>query len=198
MAINLQKGQAFNLTKNSASLKTVRAELGWNTPTNKFPKFDLDVSLFGLINNAAGEPKLIDEDYFMFYNHANKVDDTTPITNNDGALVKSPDETSGGVEWLKINLDKVNPAVDELSLIVTIHEAHKRNQTFNYVDDAYIALFDDVSGEEMTRYDLDEAFSTETAVQIGSLTKSNGEWTFTAVGVGYNLELGDFVEGYTS
>lgn len=198
MAINLQKGQTFNLTKESSSLSTVRAELGWNTPTNKFPKFDLDVSLFGLINNAAGEPKLIDEDYFMFYNHNNKANDTSPITNNDGALVKSPDETSGGVEWLKVNLPLVRADVDELSFIVTIHEAHKRAQTFNYVDDAYIALFDDNTGEEIVRYDLDDSFSTETAVQIGSLTKNGSEWTFTAIGVGYDLELGDFVAGYTS
>jgi tellurium resistance protein TerD len=134
----------------------------------------------------------------MFYNHSNKTDDSSPITNNDGALVKSPDETSGGVEWLKVNLPLVRADVDELSFIVTIHEAHKRAQTFNYVDDAYIALFDDNTGEEIVRYDLDAAFSTETAVQIGSLTKNGSEWTFTAIGVGYDLELGDFVAGYTS
>ena len=197
MSINLEKGSKINLTKSQPLLRTVRAELKWNTPTNKFPKFDLDVSSFGNAQTDAG-PKLVCEDYFMYYNHECKVDDKTPITNGDGAFVKSPDELTGGSEYIKVNLDKVRSDCDEISFIVTIHEAKKRGQTFNYVSDAEIRLFNDETGEEICFYDLDESFSTETGVQIGSLIRVNGEWSFEAVGVGYNLELGDFVAGYTS
>jgi tellurium resistance protein TerD len=45
-------------------------------------------------------------------------------------------------------------------------------------------------------YDLDEMFSNETAVQFGSFFKLDGEWLFKAVGAGYRLGLGDFVDGY--
>ena len=198
MAFNLEKDQKFNLTKETPSLTTVRAELGWSTPTNKFPKFDLDVSLFGLKQTATG-PKLVVDDYFMYYNHDNKTSKSDPIINADGAITKSPDETEGGIEWIKVDLPKVRDDATELSFVVTIHEAVKRGQTFNYVSDAYIKLFNDDTNELICTYDLDEEFGIETAVQIGSLIHNpDGEWIFEAVGVGYNLSLGDFIEGYTS
>lgn len=199
MAFKLEKDQKFNLTKEEPTLKVVRAELGWSTDKNTFPKFDLDVSLFGLKQTATG-PKLVADDYFIFYNHANKdpKDNTKPIVTDDGAIVKSPDELEGGVEWIKIDLSKVRSDTTELSFVVTIHEAMKRRQTFNYVSDAYIKLFNDETNEEICVYDLDEEFGQETAVQIGSLIRSEDEWVFESVGVGYTLSLLDFVNGYTS
>lgn len=195
---NLEKGDKFNLTKDNDQLVTIRAELSWTTPVGQFPAFDLDVSLFGLVQTPNG-PKLLKDDYFVYYNHANKKDDHTPIDTFDGAITKSPDETTGGVEWIKVRLPQVDAQADELSFIITIHKAKQRGQTFDHVSDAQIKIFNDDTGDLICYYDLDESFPKETGVQIGSLVRHpGGDWIFEAVGVGYELELGAFIEGYTS
>ncbi|MCB1658550.1 MAG: TerD family protein, partial [Pseudomonadales bacterium] len=76
----------------------------------------------------------------------------------------------------------------------TIHEAEARNQNFGQIQNAYIRLYD--NDKVVADYDLDEMFSNETAVQFGSFFKLDNEWLFKAVGAGYRLNLGDFVEGY--
>jgi tellurium resistance protein TerD len=195
---NLEKGDKFNLSKDNDQLHTVRAELEWETPEGTFPAFDLDVSLFGLKETANG-PKLLKDDYFVFYNHENKKDDKTPIDTFDGAITKSPDETTGGVEWIKVRLPQVDPQTDELSVIITIHKAKQRKQTFDQVSGAKINIFNDETGDLICSYNLGEGFVHQTAVQIGSFVRdSSGDWIFEAVGVGYELELDAFIGGYTS
>lgn len=192
----LEKSQKFNLTKSAVALNVIRAELGWETPENCFPAFDLDVSMFGLRSTLAG-PKLINEDYFVFYNHESKNDPSKPnIITEDGAIVKSPDELSGGVEWIKVDLRKVNKVAEELSFVVTIHEAVRRRQTFKQVSNAYIQIFNDETNESICFFQLDQ-FADETSVQVGSLIReATGDWSFEAVGAGYQVELGAFVDQY--
>jgi tellurium resistance protein TerD len=197
-SFNLEKGSKYNLTKDNDKLHTIRAELSWVTPEGAKPEYDLDVSLFGLTATPNG-PKLLKDDYFVFYNHDNKKDDNTPIDTFDGAITKSPDELTGGVEWIKVRLPQVDAKADELSFVITIHKAKERNQTFATVEDAKIEIFNDDTGDLLCCYKLDEAFPRETAVQIGSLVRQdNSDWIFEAVGAGYELGLSAFIEGYTS
>ncbi len=194
---NLEKGDKFNLSKDNDALVNIKAELSWSTPINSFPAYDLDVSLFGLKQTPNG-PKLVKDDYFVYYNHANKRNDSTPIDTFDGAITKSPDETVGGVEWIVIRLNQVDPEVDELSFIITIHKAVHRGQTFKEVHDSMIKIINDDTGEVICQYKLGDDFPMDTSIQIGSLIKNpSNEWVFEAVGVGFQLELGAFVEGYT-
>jgi tellurium resistance protein TerD len=44
-------------------------------------------------------------------------------------------------------------------------------------------------GVELTRYDLTEDASTETAMIFGELYRARGEWKFRAVGQGYSTGL---------
>jgi tellurium resistance protein TerD len=54
-----------------------------------------------------------------------------------------------------------------------------------------------VTGNLIARYDLGEDFSSETAVQFGSIYKrEDGAFAFKAVGAGYNFGLDTFVKGY--
>ncbi len=193
----VEKGGKFNLTKDNDTLRIIRAELSWSTPEGIKPEYDLDVSLFGLTSTDHG-PKLLKDDYFVFYNHENKQDDNTPIDTFDGAITKSPDELTGGVEWIKVRLQQVDPKADELSFVITIHKAKERRQTFNNVTDAQIKIFNDDTGEMLCYYDLSDNFQSETAVQIGSLIRQGDDWVFEAVGVGYDIGLNAFIEGYTS
>lgn len=77
-----------------------------------------------------------------------------------------------------------------------MHEAAARRQHFGMVQNAYLKVYNDETGELLADYDLDEEFAGQTAVQIGSLFRTDNEWQFQAVGAGYQRELFDFVRGY--
>jgi len=182
---NLKKGDRFNLTKNVPSLEEVKVRLYWKTKT-AFPKYDLDLSIITLKNTDVG-PKIFNDDWVVFFNN-----ERTP----NGEIVKSPDARDSGEEIGIIKLNQILPEADEESFIVTIFEPEKFKQTFGQLEEAGIEIINNKTGDVICFFDLDEQFTTETAVQIGSLIKVNNEWSFQAVGAGYNLELGDILNGY--
>lgn len=192
MSINLEKGGRINLSKENPNLRKVRFGLGWDANgTDTGAEFDLDASLFICTSDAAGNPKLIADEYFVFYN--NKL-------SPDGAAVHSGDNRTGSGEGddetIVVDISKLNPLATELSFIVTIHKADERRQNFGQVRNSYIKLYDDETGAEVAKYSLEDEFSTETAVQFGSLYKKDGSWLFKAVGTGYKKGLADFVRAY--
>ena len=190
--INLEKGGRINLSKEAPSLTKVRVGLGWDA--NAFDtgsEFDLDVSMFVCAPNAAGDAKLLSDSFFVFYNNK---------TSPDGAVIHMGDsrkgEAAGDDETLTVDLAKLDARATELSVIVTIHDAVARRQNFGQVRNSYIKLYNDATGEVVAKYALEDDFSTETAVQFGSLYKKDGQWLFKAVGAGYKKGLGDFVAAY--
>src|SRR4029434_2169428 len=78
-------------------------------------------------------------------------------------------------------------------IVVTIHEAEARKQTFGRVNDAYVQLYSDKTADTIAEYDLDEDYSDKTALQFGSLYRRDGEWRFQAVGAGFKLNLAPFI-----
>jgi tellurium resistance protein TerD len=182
--INLQKSESINLSKAAPGMVRVRAGLGWDT------KADLDVSVFGC-KQVNGAPKLVNEDYFVYFNHKSA---------RDGSIVHSGDNTtgagSGDDETIKIDLSRLDSSTDEVSIVVTIYEAEERKQNFGIVKGAYIKIYNDETGDVLAQYSLTEDFIPQTAVQVGSFFKNNGEWTFQAVGAGYIKTLNDFVGIY--
>jgi tellurium resistance protein TerD len=192
MAINLEKGGRINLSKDNAELTKVRFGLSWKpNPFDTGEAFDLDASVFVCKPNAAGNPALVNDSYFVFYGNLN-----TP----DGAVVHTGDSRTGDAadddEVITVDLTKLNSEVTELSFIVTIHSADERKQNFGQVQGSSIKLYDDATGVEVAKYDLEDDFSSETAVQFGSLYKKDGHWLFKAVGAGFKKGLGDFVVAY--
>ncbi|MDE6296506.1 MAG: TerD family protein, partial [Muribaculaceae bacterium] len=95
-----------------------------------------------------------------------------------------------------IDLAKIDPRVKEIIFMVTIHEAAQRKQNFGQVHNSYIRIYDDVTNQEIAKYELDEDFSIETAVEFGRLYKRNGQWKFEAMGNGYKEGLQYFVDRY--
>lgn len=184
MAINLQKGQRIGI-----GLQKVGVGLGWDPNTSSGYEFDLDASAFMLGDNQ----KLPADEFFVFYNHQ---------TSLDGAVESSGDDRTGGNsdggddETLTIDLAKVDPRVKEIIFTVTIHEADVRRQNFGQVHNSYIRIYNEVTGEDIAKYDLDEDFSIETAVEFGRLYKRNGEWKFEAMGRGYKGGLQFFLDKY--
>jgi tellurium resistance protein TerD len=188
MGINLSKGERINLSKEAPSLKKVGVGLGWDTnSTDTGVDFDLDASVFMLGANG----KIPSEKSFIFYNN---------LTSPDGAVKHTGDnltgEGDGDDETILVELAKVDSAINELVFVVTIHEAEKRRQNFGQVRNAFIRLYDQDTNKEVAKYELDEDFSKETAIEFGKLYKKDGQWRFQAVGQGYNSGLQGFVDKY--
>jgi len=177
MAVSLSKGQKVDLTKTNPGLTSVVVGLGWDT--NKYDggnDFDLDSSVFLLGENG----KVTNETDFIFYNNREGA---------GGSVVHTGDnrtgEGDGDDEQVKINLTNVPATIQRIAFTITIHDADSRNQNFGQVSNSYARIFNEATGEELTRYDLGEDFSIETAIVVGELYRHNGEWKFSAIGSGY-------------
>lgn len=178
MAISLQKGQRVDLTKDRPSLKNVLIGLGWDI--NHYDgetDFDLDASAF--MTKANG--KVGNENDFIFYGNLNHVSGSVQHMGDNRT-----GEGDGDDEVIKVQLDKIPSDYDTISFTVTIYEAEKRLQNFGMVENAYVRLIDEDTGEELVRFDLTEDFSTETALVVAEIYKRAGQWKFAAIGSGYD------------
>lgn len=184
MAINLTKGQRIEI-----GLSKVGIGLGWDPNEGTGFDFDLDASAFML-----GENKKIPKDeFFVFYNNQ---------LSPDGAVESSGDDLTGGNsdgddETLTVDLLKVDPKIQEIIFTVTIHEYESRKQNFGQVRNSFIRIYNANTNEEIAKYELDEDFSVETAVEFGRLYRRGAEWKFEAMGIGYKGGLDFFVKKYT-
>lgn len=182
MAINLQKGQRENL---NAPKFTVG--LGWDTNnTSTGEGFDLDASIFILGENG----KLVSDAHFVFYNNTKSPDEAVIHTGDN-----LTGEGDGDDEQIRVDLTKITPAARELCIVVTIHEAETRRQNFGMVRNSFIRIFDE-QNNEMVKYELDEDFSIETAVEFGRIYNRNGQWKFEAVGMGMKGGLQEYLNKY--
>ncbi|OJJ20518.1 chemical-damaging agent resistance protein C [marine bacterium AO1-C] len=185
MAISLKKGGRFNLTKKEPGLEKIMIGLGWEVkPGNSV---DLDASVFMLGSNG----KLIADEYFVFYNN---------LKSPDGALQHTGDNRTGAGdeddEMILANMPLINPAITEILITVSIHEADVRRHNFGLLDEAYIRIMDVSTKREILRYDLDAEFGINTDVEFGKLVKENNEWHFVASGLGSNQGLQGYVDAY--
>lgn len=188
--IKLSKGTSININKAAPSLRKVRMGLGWDTASGTGHQFDLDASAF-VCRNDAGNPKLLSNEHFVFYNNPRDPDSALQHTGDNRTGLGDGDDES-----IIVDLSRVNPTADEISFIVTIHDAHARRQSFGQVRNSYIAIYNDETGEEIAKYRLEDDFSTQIAVQFGSLYRQGNEWSFKAVGAGLNVDLGDIILKY--
>ncbi len=182
MAINLQKGQRENLNAQKFTIG-----LGWDTNASSTgAAFDLDASVFILGANS----KLVSDEYFVFYNNAKSPDGA--VTHTGDNLTGDGD---GDDESILVDLSKINPAVQEICVVVTIHDAIDRKQNFGQVRNSFIRVVDE-SNNVLVKYELDEDFSVETAIEFGRIYKKEGQWKFEAVGAGMKGGLEDYLKKY--
>lgn len=183
MAINLTKGQRIEI-----GLSKVGVGLGWDPNESTGFDFDLDASAFMLGDNK----KLPTDEFFVFYNNPKSP---------DGSVESSGDDLTGGNsdgddETLTVDLTRVDPKIQEIVFTVTIHDYETRKQNFGQVRNSFIRIYNAQTNEEIAKYELDEDFSIETAVEFGRLYKRNGEWKFEAMGIGYKGGLEYFVNKF--
>lgn len=184
MAINLQKGQKIDI-----GLSKITVGLGWDPNEGTGHDFDLDASAI-MINEKR---KLLSEQHFIFYNNLKSPDGSLEHTGDDPDGKSSDGDDD---EAIKVDLNRVSPEVQEILFVVTIEDFQARKQNFGQVRNSYIRIVDDLKGEEIAKYELDEDFSIETGVEFGRLYKRNGQWKFEASGIGYQADLAFFLEKY--
>ena len=186
--MQLSKGERFNISKEAPGLKKMAIGLGWQL-TEAGQSYEIDASAFML----GADGKTPNDKYVIFYNNPQSC---------DGSVLQSIPEKNKRSQDNKciygVILEKINPEIEEITFVVTIHEAEKINANFSNIKNAFIKISNLVTKSEIVRYELKENFSRETGVEFGRLYKKNGEWRFQAVGQGYQAGLQSFVDKYNS
>lgn len=188
MPISLQKGQKVSLTKGNPGLTNVIVGLGWDI--NQFDTggdFDLDASAFLLADNGIVTRP---EDFVFFGNFTHPSGSVQHLGDNKTG------EGDGDDEQIRIDLTSVPENISRIAFTVTIYESEQRHQNFGQVNNAFIRICNEQTGEELLRYDLGEDFSIETAVVFGELYKNNNEWKFNAIGSGFQGGLAAICANY--
>jgi tellurium resistance protein TerD len=187
MSVSLSKGGNVSLTKEAPGLTAVLVGLGWDARTTSGADFDLDAS--ALMVGTSG--KILSDAHFIFFNN---------LTSPDGSVEHTGDnltgEGEGDDEQIKVHLAGVPAEVDKIVVTVSIYDADKRGQSFGQVRNAYIRVINQAGGVEITRYDLSEDASNETAMIFGELYRNGADWKFRAVGQGYSTGLGGIARDF--
>lgn len=186
MGQQLIKGDRFNLSQTFPKLDSIVVELGWQVSDAQQP-YEIDASAFMLGTDG----RIPDEQFFVFYNNPSSLDRSVRyLTEID--LKSSQEEKS----QIQIDLAQISSSIEEVVFIVTIHEAQTKQQNFQSIRNAFIRISDRATQTELARYDLNEVFNEETALEFGRLYRKTNEWRFQAVGQGYKAGLQSFVEKY--
>ncbi len=190
MGISLEKGGRIDLGKAAPGLNKIGIGLGWEeNESDTGADFDLDASLFMVGENG----EIPAQGNFIFYGN---------LTSPCGAVEHTGDNLDGSGdgddELINVTLNDIPANIKELVIVVTIHDAINRGQNFGQVLDSFIRIFDSGTEKEIAKYELDEDFSTETAIEFGRLYRKDGSWRFKAVGTGYTSGLQGFVNNFAS
>lgn len=181
MAVSLAKGGNISLSKEAPGLTNAMVGLGWDVRASDGADFDLDATVF--LCNAEG--KVRSDTDFIFYNNTKSA---------DGSVEHSGDNKSGAGdgddETVQVDLAKVPADVQKIVFCVTIHEAETRKQNFGMVSKAFVRVVNKGDSKELTRYDLSEDSSVETAMILAELYRAGAEWKFKAIGQGFKGGLG--------
>jgi tellurium resistance protein TerD len=180
MSVSLSKGGNVSLSKEAPGLRAVLVGLGWDVRTTTGADFDLDAS--ALMVGTSG--KILSDSHFIFFNNLKSPDGSVEHTGDNLTV-----EGEGDDEVIKVNLAEVPADVDKIVVAVSIYDAESRGQSFGQVRNAFIRVVNQADDREITRYDLSEDASTETAMIFGELYRNGAEWKFRAVGQGYSSGL---------
>ena len=176
MSVSLAKGGNVSLTKEAPNLTAVTIGLGWEVRVSTGAAYDLDASALAL----GADHKILGDSWFVFFNN---------LRSPDGSIEHLGDNLVGGGggddEQINVDLTAVKPEVASVVFAVSIYDADQRRQSFGQVRGAFIRVVDRNTGIELTRFDLTEDASTETAMVFGELYRYGGEWKFRAIGQGY-------------
>lgn len=190
MAISLQKGGRVDLSKES-NATVFRIGLGWDAAQSG-KEFDLDA--MALMLKADG--KAINEDSIVFYGNLEDPAKSVKHSGDNRTGVGDGDD-----ETITIDTTKVPANVQEIVVLVNIHDAKNRQQNFGMVHNAKVNLYEGAEGNNiLAKYDLEEDASMDRALVFCKLYRKDGAWKFQAVNEGkgnyQNVLLCDILSSY--
>lgn len=188
--LNLSKGGKINLAKEASGVTEFSIGLGWDVATQVGKEFDLDVAAIPLNTSK----KCVEQDGLIFYNNPNWKDAIKHSGDNRTGSGEGDDET------IIVDTTKVPSNVEEVIILVNIHDARNRQQNFGMVNNAYCKLYAKGQTESLAKFDLTEDASMSRCIVFCRLYKHNGEWKFEALGTdkgSYNDVLySDILQSY--
>jgi stress response protein SCP2 len=162
--VSLAKGQSVSLVKTGAApLTRVRMGLGWDTGRGE----DIDLDASCIIYDRRG--KDMDKVWFM----SKKGD--------KGHIVHQGDNLTGAGEGDDevINVDLANLSKDVQSLVFVVNSFS--GQKFTAVRNAFCRLVDDISNQELVRFDLSDS-KPQTGLVMCKIQRGESGWIMTAIG----------------
>lgn len=180
--LNLVKGQKVDITKTNPGLTKIAFGLGWDLQ----PGVTFDLDAFAFPCNAAGKTKVDDVVYFGRL--------------TKGGIKHSGDNLTGAGdgddEVITIDTTALPTDCEKVVIGINIYNA-KTGQNFGQVKGAFCRAFDQANPDHsIVKYDLNEDYSTHTAVIMGELYKKDGEWKFNALGQGANGSINEVIAPY--
>lgn len=195
MAINLQKGGRIDLSKESTA-SVFRIGLGWDAAQ---PGKEFDLDAMAILLGADG--KAVSDDAMALFG---QLDGPEAIAAT-GCIHHSGDNRTGvgdgDDETITIDTAKVPANVQEIVVLVNIHDAKNRQQNFGMVKNAKVNLYEGAEGNNvLAKYDLEEDASMDRALVFCKLYRKDGAWKFQAVNEGkgnyQNVLLCDILSSY--
>lgn len=162
--VSLRKGQSVSLVKTGAPpLTRVRMGLGWDVGMGE--DIDLDASCI-LYDDRR---KDVDKVWFMSKKGAR------------GAVRHSGDNLTGAGEGDDevINVDLAALPSNVTSLVFTVNSF--QGQRFTAVRNAFCRLVDDVTNQELVRFDLSDS-KPQTGLVMCKIQRGQQGWVMTAIG----------------
>lgn len=185
MAVNLVKGQKIDLTKGNLGLNQMMVGLGWDPITSstgfltslfgKQKQIDCDASVIMLDKTGKLKDKG-DIVYFGNLTHASRsVRHMGDNVTGDG---------QGDDEQIYIALKDVPEQIERMIFVVNIYNCEERQQDFGMIKNAFIRIVDMNSKKELARFNLTDSYKGFTCLEVGEVYRKEGEWKFTALGMG--------------
>lgn len=186
MSLNLTKGESLDLTKTDNSLTKLRIGLGWD-PTEEGEPIDLDAHAF-LLNKDGKMRSRADVVYFNQKSAAN------------GAVKSLGDNRTGDGEGddetILIDLQALPSDVEKVVIAVDIYEGFERSQDFSKVQNEFIRCVNEATGKELARFEPqndENGNNAHTAIIFAEVYRSDGGWSFKAIGETLAASLSDLV-----
>lgn len=177
--INLSKGGRVDLSKES-NATVFRIGLAWDAAQ---PGKEFDLDAMAILVGADG--KAVSNDAIALFG---QLDGPEAIAAT-GCIHHSGDNRTGAGdgddETITIDTVKVPTNVQEIVVLVNIHDAKNRQQNFGMVKNAKVNLYEGAEGNNiLAKYDLEEDASMDRALVFCRLYRKDGAWKFQAVNEG--------------
>lgn len=181
----LEKGESVKLSDQVPNIENIMIGIGWESKEGVH--LDVNTSVF-MLSEAK---KILSDEYFVFYNNLKSPDGS--VRHGGDCLKKWG---NGDDEMIFINLGQVISDIQEIDIILSLHEAFQRHQNFGMLKNLYLRIVDLSTEKELLRYDLRGAGERDVDVEFGKFLRQESSWIFQASGQSSRIGLEGYVNQY--